>query len=65
MTRSTSAADAEGIARDIVKAEIADNYALADQLRPLLRDANRARRAAGLTSIRPTQHWYFTKCPDG
>ncbi len=52
-------ATAEQITAAIVEAEMCDNWFLADLLRPKLRDANRTRRAAGLKSIRATQHWYF------
>jgi hypothetical protein len=49
----------EQIAREIVEAEMADNWFLADLLWSRLRAVNRARRALGLRPIRATQAWYF------
>lgn len=51
--------DANKIAAAIVRAELADNYFLADLLRKTLKLANRQRRAENKPAIRATQHWYF------
>ncbi|MGI4800903.1 MAG: hypothetical protein ACRYG8_44140 [Janthinobacterium lividum] len=60
----THNSDAEELAAEIVEAEIADNYFLSSMLRPRLWAANRD-RPAGHKWIRPTQHWYFIRWPDG
>ncbi len=50
---------AKEIAGRIVEAEMRDDWAIADLLRPNLRKANKVRKADGLPAIRATQAEYF------
>ena len=51
--------EAKEIADRIVEAEMRDDWAIADLLRPSLRKANKVRKADGLPAVRATQAEYF------
>ena len=51
--------DANKIAAEIVRAELRDDWAFADLMRPVLRRANAQRKRENKPAIRATQHWYF------
>ena len=51
--------EAKEIADRIVEAEMRDDWAIADLLRPNLRKANKVRKADGLPAIQATQAEYF------